>query len=65
MNRLYTSDDYSISCTSESDNGLSSDDEDIRNRSQRDSISKSSYSLGISKKIPSQNILLKLQIREV
>lgn len=65
MNRLYTSDDFSVSCTSESDDGLSSDEEDTRNVSIENNTSKSYGPQVPIKQSKSQNILLKLQIREV
>lgn len=66
MNRLYASGDFSSSCSSDTDDGTSSDDE--RNdtiRSKKRITTKTDASNAFARKTTSQNILFKLQNREV
>lgn len=65
MNRLYTSGDYSSSCSSDTDNGSSSDDEETENITRkRASVEQHDAGLCLKKSAP-QNIIFKLQNREV
>lgn len=65
MNRLYTSGDFSSSCSSDTDDGSSSEDEGTANifRDKR-TTEKNDTSVSL-RKSTSQNIILKLQNREV
>lgn len=65
MNRLYTSGDFSSSCSSDTDDGSSSEDEGTANISRKKRIiEKNDTSVSLRKSI-SQNIIFKLQNREV
>lgn len=67
MNRLYTSGDFSSSCSSESDDGSSTDDEcHEKSLSKERTTNKPDINgCGAARKSISQNILFKLQNREV
>lgn len=65
MNRLYTSVDYSSSCSSDTENGSSSDDEENENASRkRITTEQNDFGACLKKAVP-QNIIFKLQNREV
>lgn len=65
MNRLYTSGDFSSSCSSDTDDGSSSDDDGTENTFGKRRITEK-HDLNINlRKSTSQNIIFKLQNREV
>lgn len=65
MNRLYTSGDFSSSCSSDTDDGSSSDDEGNDNVYRKKCLTEKNDSNSCLRKSTSQNILFKLQNREV
>lgn len=65
MNRLYTSGDFSSSCSSDTDDGSSSDDEGTDNIYGKKRITEKHDSNINLRKSTSQNIIFKLQNREV
>lgn len=71
MNRLYTSGDFSSSCSSESDDGSSTDDEchekslSIGRTTDKRDANGCGAAAAAARKSISQNILFKLQNREV
>lgn len=69
MNRLYTSGDFSSSCSSESDDGSSTDDECHEKSLSKERTNEKPDMNGCGavavRKSVSQNILFKLQNREV
>lgn len=64
MNQLYTSGDFSSSCSSDTD-ASSSEDEGTENILKKKRITEKSDSNGNLRKSTSQNIIFKLQNREV
>lgn len=65
MNRLYTSGDSSSSCSSDTDDGSSSDDDGTENKFCKIRIIDKNDSNISLRKSTSQNIIFKLQNREV
>lgn len=65
MNRLYTSGDFSSSCSSDTDDGSSSEDEANEKNHCKKRLTEKSDSNGCLRKSTSQNIIFKLQNREV
>lgn len=65
MNRLYTSGDFSSSCSSDSDDGSSSEDDGTENIFSKKRITEKNDSNANLRKSTSQNIIFKLQNREV
>lgn len=65
MNRLYTSGDFSSSCSSDTDDGSSSEDEATENIFNKKRITEKNDSTANLRKSTSQNIIYKLQNREV
>lgn len=64
MDRLYTSGDFSSSCSSDTDDGISSDDENTKKDFKRRSAEKTDLNSSL-RKSASQNIIFKLNNREV
>lgn len=65
MNRLYGSGDFSSSCSSESDDGSSTDEESFAKKRTTVKSDVNGCGGAASRKSVSQNILFKLQNREV